>query len=252
MTNGHTSLEKYTSHTLFKRVAKGLCVRGELETEQTATYWPPVPLSLAALLSHSAGLLNRGSWGPKPSAGSWLSLSRTATRTSTNWLQMWHRVISLFDTHLLPVGVATAPNSTRQRSRLYLDISDEMHLFLDSRLGLSQYVTGCRDETINYIISKCCKLVQKRKRLNTTGWAKYSTGNCARSLNLINEQMVYAQPRIHTAQKCLGFWHTNRSSNLSQTTRPRDSWQNEENQPYCGLNRSGWSQGKNERKRKER
>ena len=38
MTNKHTSLEKYTSHTLFKRVAKGLCVRGELETEQTATY----------------------------------------------------------------------------------------------------------------------------------------------------------------------------------------------------------------------
>ena len=38
MTNEHTSLEKYTSHTLFERVAKGLCVRGELETEQTATY----------------------------------------------------------------------------------------------------------------------------------------------------------------------------------------------------------------------
>ena len=42
MTNEHTSLEKYTSHTLFEMVAKalqkGLCVRGELETEQTATY----------------------------------------------------------------------------------------------------------------------------------------------------------------------------------------------------------------------
>ena len=38
MTNEHTSLEKYTSHTLCERVAKGLCVRGELETEQTATY----------------------------------------------------------------------------------------------------------------------------------------------------------------------------------------------------------------------
>ena len=45
-------------------VAKGLCMRGELETEQTATYWPPVPLSFAALLSHSTGLLSRGSWGP--------------------------------------------------------------------------------------------------------------------------------------------------------------------------------------------
>ena len=34
MTNGHSSLEKYTSHTLFEMVAKGLCVRGELDTEQ--------------------------------------------------------------------------------------------------------------------------------------------------------------------------------------------------------------------------
>ena len=38
MMNEHSSLEKYTSHTLFERVAKGLCVRGELEMEQTATY----------------------------------------------------------------------------------------------------------------------------------------------------------------------------------------------------------------------
>ena len=50
MTNEHTSSEKYTSHTLCERVVKGLCVRGELETEQTATYWPPVPLTIAALL----------------------------------------------------------------------------------------------------------------------------------------------------------------------------------------------------------
>ena len=57
----------YLSHFIrngCERVVKGLCVRGVLETEQTATYWPPVPLSLAALLSRSAELLNRGSWGP--------------------------------------------------------------------------------------------------------------------------------------------------------------------------------------------
>ena len=43
----------YLSHFIIKgceRVVKGLSVRGELETEQTATYWPPVPLTLAALL----------------------------------------------------------------------------------------------------------------------------------------------------------------------------------------------------------
>ena len=41
----------------WESVTNGLCVRGKLETEQTAT----VPPSLAALLSHSAGLLNQGS-----------------------------------------------------------------------------------------------------------------------------------------------------------------------------------------------
>ena len=45
---------------------KGLYVRGELQTEQTATYWPQIPLSLAALLSRFAALLNRGSWGASP------------------------------------------------------------------------------------------------------------------------------------------------------------------------------------------
>ena len=63
MTNEHTSLEKYTSHPLVESVAKGLCVRGELDTEQTATYWPQVPLSLAALLFHSTYFLHPGSLG---------------------------------------------------------------------------------------------------------------------------------------------------------------------------------------------
>ena len=62
----NTLLYKNIPLTLFERVAKGLCVRGELETEQTATYWPQVPLSQAALLSRSAELLNRESWGPSP------------------------------------------------------------------------------------------------------------------------------------------------------------------------------------------
>ena len=69
MTNEHTSLEKYTSHTLFERVEKGLCVRCELETEQTATYWLQIPLSIAAFLPHSAWLLNQGSEGPSPLLG---------------------------------------------------------------------------------------------------------------------------------------------------------------------------------------
>ena len=77
----------YLSHFIrngCERVAKGLCVRGELESEQTATYWPPVPLSLAVPLSRSAGLLNRRSRGPI--ALYWV-LVLTAASFSNYWLQ---------------------------------------------------------------------------------------------------------------------------------------------------------------------
>ena len=121
-------------------------MRGELETEQTATYWPPVPLSLAALLSRSVGLLNWGSialcWVPVLSTASYLQL------TDSNWLNfLLHQVISLFDTHLLLVGVTSAPNSTHPQWRLYPDIFDWMHLlftqvhFLFNSSAESQYVT---------------------------------------------------------------------------------------------------------------
>ena len=65
-----------------KRVTKGLCVRGELETEQTTTYWPPVPLSLAALISRSVGLLNRWSWGP-------IALCWVLVISTASYLQLW-------------------------------------------------------------------------------------------------------------------------------------------------------------------
>ena len=83
MTNEHTSLEKYTSHFIRKGCER---VRGELETEQTATYWTPVPLSFAALLSRSAGLLNRGSW--TPIALCWVLVHSTASCLQLDWLQL--------------------------------------------------------------------------------------------------------------------------------------------------------------------
>ena len=89
MTNEHTSLEKYTSHTLCERVAKGLCVRGELETEQTATYWPLVLLSLAALLFSFC-------WAAQPGVLRvqtlcW-ELVLTASNYNCNWLQLTRTV----------------------------------------------------------------------------------------------------------------------------------------------------------------
>ena len=69
-----------------ERVTKGLCVRGELETEQMATYWPPVPLFLSELLSHYAGLLNRGSWWHI--ALCWVLVLSTASYLQLDWLQL--------------------------------------------------------------------------------------------------------------------------------------------------------------------
>ena len=89
----------------------------------------PKFLTIATLLSHSTELLNRGSWGPKPSVRSWFSLPQAATRTPTVAPGY------IIDTHLLPVGVAISSNLTRPRLRLYLDISDRIHMFLDWRLG---------------------------------------------------------------------------------------------------------------------
>ena len=80
----------YLSHIILERVAKGLCVRGELETEQTATYWPQIPLSLAVLLSHSVGLLNRGSLRAQPSLGAG---SHYSILSPTNSTCLCHRVI---------------------------------------------------------------------------------------------------------------------------------------------------------------
>ena len=136
-TNGHSSSEKYTSHTLFEMVAKGLCVRGKLETEQTATYWPPVPLSLAALLSRSAGLLNRGSWEPIAlcwvlvlSTASYLQLtdfSQLNLSVAPGYIIVWSPPAFCgrhICTHFHPSTVKVIP-----------DIFDRMHMFLDRRLG---------------------------------------------------------------------------------------------------------------------
>ena len=46
-----------------------MCERWVRDWTKTATYWHPIPPSLAALLSSSAGLLNRGPSGPSSLLG---------------------------------------------------------------------------------------------------------------------------------------------------------------------------------------
>ena len=91
-TNGHSSLEKYTSHTLFERVTKGV-------------------LPLLGAGSHS---LN---WNTDFKL--WSPTDLTSSRS---------RVIKLFGAHLLPVSSKFALNSTRRQSRLSLDVFDRIHL----------------------------------------------------------------------------------------------------------------------------
>ena len=52
--------KKYTSHTLFERVDVGCVWEVSWRRGQTATYWPQVLLTLAALLRILAGVLNPG------------------------------------------------------------------------------------------------------------------------------------------------------------------------------------------------
>ena len=147
MTNEHTSLEKYTSHTLFpKRVAKGL-------TPVMYKRWVGDGTDCHILTpSSSAGLLNYGSWGPKPSVWNWFSLwhlianwNCNSNWTDSNWLPprtptelkpsvapgyiiVWHPPASCGRTHLHRIQPV-------HRSRWYSGIFDRMHLFLDWRLG---------------------------------------------------------------------------------------------------------------------
>ena len=72
----------------YERVTKGLlCERWVGDWTKTATYWPPALLAIAALLSHSAGLLNRGPEG-SAFAGTWFSLLELQQLTPNSDLQL--------------------------------------------------------------------------------------------------------------------------------------------------------------------
>ena len=146
----------YLSHFIrndCKRVTKGLCVRGELETEQTA-YWPPVPLSLAALLSRSAEC--------------WFSLQHLISNlTDSNWLNLsvapsyiivWRSPAS-YGRH-----ICTQFNPSIAKV-IYPDIFDRIHLFLDRRLGRRSI---CYTRTT--LIRTCGTYLGRIYESNTTVW----------------------------------------------------------------------------------
>ena len=132
MTNEHTSLEKYTSHTLFERVAKGLekgCER--VVCERWVGDWTDCNILTPSSSDYGSTSFSF-CWAAQPGvlrvqALCWelVSLPRTATRTPTNWHQITRTVCGIglyncLNIHLLLVDVAFAPNSTRQGCTCFL------------------------------------------------------------------------------------------------------------------------------------
>ena len=126
MTNKHTSLEKYTSHTLFsKRLRKGCVWEVSWRWNRDCNILIPSSSDYSSTSSSFCWAAQSGSWGPKPSVWCWLSLRHLISNndwnslpwtelclpwTPTNSSCLWHQVISLFDIHLLPMGVCTEFN----------------------------------------------------------------------------------------------------------------------------------------------
>ena len=115
----HFFRKMYLSHFIrngFERVAKRLCVRDELETEQTTHILTPSffffsSTSFSFCWPAQSGVLRAHS--PLLGAGSLYSILSPTRLTPTNWTSPWYRIIYLFDDHLLLVGVTSAANSTR-------------------------------------------------------------------------------------------------------------------------------------------
>ena len=127
MTNGNSSLGKYTSHTLFEMVAKGLRERGELETEQNCNILTPSSSGYSSTYFSFTWVAQLGAL--RTASPVWAGSHAASYLQNSKLLNfLSHRVISLFDVHLLLVGVTSASNSTRLQSRLSPDIFDWMQL----------------------------------------------------------------------------------------------------------------------------
>ena len=73
----------------YERVTVGLlCGRWVGDWTKIGIYWPPALPAVAALLSRSAGLLNRGPGGPA-SAGTWFSFLELQQLTSNSVCKLW-------------------------------------------------------------------------------------------------------------------------------------------------------------------
>ena len=158
----------YLSHFIrnsCERVAKGLCVRGELETEQTATYWPPVSLSLAALLSRSAGLLNRGPW--RPIAPCWVLI------LTTSYLQLTASKLSELPVTPVYIIVWHPPASCERRICTQFNPStvNVILWYLRPDAHVSRLTAGLKVNMLHLIELRQCKWMSSLRDDEVIVWA---------------------------------------------------------------------------------
>ena len=123
-------------------VAKGyervMCKKWVGDWKKTATYWPQALLAIAALLSRSAGLLNRGPWGPSPllkTGSHCLELQQLTPNSKLHelpvapgYIIVWHPLASCKRHICTEFNLSTV-------KVIPTDLFGRMHLFLDRRLG---------------------------------------------------------------------------------------------------------------------
>ena len=163
---------KYTSHTSFEMVAKGLRKGYVWEVSWrlnilTPSFFVFSSTSFLFCWAAQSGVLRAHS--PLLGAGSLYSILSPTRLTLTHLNCLSHRVISLFNTNLLLVGVTFAPNSTRPQSRLYPDIFAWMPLFYDWQLGRRStcYSVSARMDHEDRCYINMINLLQNEK------WRKY-------------------------------------------------------------------------------
>ena len=85
----HFFIKLYLSHFILERVDVGCGWEVSWRRGQTATYWPQVLLTIAALLFHSGWAAQPwATEGPKPSVCRWLSIWHLVSNCNWNWLKL--------------------------------------------------------------------------------------------------------------------------------------------------------------------
>ena len=97
---------------------------------------------------------------------------------------------------------------------------------------------GDRDETINHIMSEYSKLVQKDYKTRHDWVGNVIYWELCKKLNFDHTNKWYMhnpESEEWIKQTPLGFWDTNGSPNLDQTTRPNNNQLKQEILQNCGL-----------------